>query len=104
MAIQERDQYAIPIAVKLGDVPVTPNSCDDITIKLLGVLKTYSKGELTFNSAKNVWEYPLTEAQTRGKEVFGASYQVGVLIGTDTLYSEVETVDVNESIITEDWK
>jgi len=103
MQIQQGDQYAIPFSIKQGNTVITPQNCDNVKISFCGKTKDYVRGELTFNTTTNVWEYPLTEAQTKNKNLYLSNYQVAIKIGTDIIYSEVSGLSIAMSEITEDW-
>lgn len=100
--IQQGDQYAIPIYVQQDELLITPDNCSDLRIQIGNVLRTYSKGELTYNSEEGVWEFPLTEEMSRSFGPYSTA-QVGIKIGNDYVYSRPVTIEFGSSLITEGW-
>lgn len=100
--IHQGDQYYLPIEITRGQTPITPDMVDDVRIKLGGVLKYYSTGEIIFDTETNKYKYPLTEEET--KNLLGqSSIQIGLKIGNDIINSNTENIRVAHSIITEEW-
>lgn len=100
--IQQGDQYGIPLEIRFGETVITPDNCSDLRVQIGDVLYSYSKGELTYNAEDEVWEFRLTEEMSRS---FGpyTSYQVGVKIGDDFIYSRPITIDFAQSLIRKEW-
>lgn len=103
--IVQGDQYAIPFPIFVGGVPATPDNVTGIRIKLDDTLKAWPDGGLSYDSARGVWCYPVTETQTRS---WGADSridaQVGVAVGgNDFHYTHTFFVQVGKNIITEEW-
>lgn len=102
LVIQQGDQYSIPLTLTFNAVAVTPSTADDVRVKIGDNLASYSDSTLAYDAEAQVWLFPLTESQTRA--LYGvASFQAGIKIGNDVYYSEVELVEIDESIITEGW-
>lgn len=100
--IQQGDQYAIGIIVRCGDAEITPQTCEDMKIKLGSRTKTYLSGGLSFQDG--VWLFPLTQEQSlsvvNGMTTIQAQYRMGSEIQTTPVYP----VQVDLSIIREVWE
>ena len=62
--MQRLDQYSIPVTIYLNGEPITPDTCDDVIVKLGDCQKSYSGGEVTFDSENNFFRYPVTSEMT----------------------------------------
>jgi hypothetical protein len=103
MSIQQGDQYIIPFKVKNDKSVVTPEKVDDVRIKVGGITKSLVDETLVYDPETECWEFPLTQEQTRAIKSGMVSYQVGVKVGGEIVYSRVGNLQVNDSIIQEDW-
>lgn len=103
MSIQQGDQYVIPFKIKSGQNIVTPEKVDDVRIKVGDIIKSVEAENLTFDTETQCWQFPLTQAQTRAIRSGMVSYQVGVKVGGEIVYSRVGNLQVNDSIIQEAW-
>jgi len=103
MSIQQGDQYIIPFKIKNAKGPVTPDKVDDIRIKVGDITKSLSGETLSYNTETESWDFPLTQAQTRAIKSGMVSYQVGVKVGEEIVYSRVGDIQINDSIIQEAW-
>lgn len=102
MKIQRGDQYSIPIELKFDGQILTPADCDDVRIQIGDKMLQYSDGELVYDAVAQVWMFPLTEEETRTMKGL-LKFQQAVKIGTSLYYSDVTTIDIKDSIITEEW-
>lgn len=105
MKIQQGDQYAIPIDIKIGNTRITPENCTDVRVKVGKYMVSYDggHGDLFYNETDQKWCFPLTEEMS-----FNSSYSIGVQIGVcfnngDYIYSDVQQIDVGSSMIKEYW-
>ena len=103
MSIQQGDQYVIPFKIKNAKGPVTPEKVDDVRIKVGNITKSLVGETLTYNETTGCWDFPLTQAQTRSIKSGLVSYQVGVKVGEEIVYSRVGDLQINDSIIQEAW-
>ena len=102
MTLHQGDQYVIPIESKNATTVITPDDVDDVRIQIGDELRQYSDGGLTFDAENKKWLFHITEEKTR---TFTASVnmQVGILVGTDIIYSSVQKIKLERSIIRKDW-
>lgn len=98
--MQRLDQYSIPVTIMLNNERVTPETCDDIVIKLGDYQKSYSKGEITYDSEKEFFRYPVTSEITSSLPQL-ALMQVAIIIDNDKILSPTQSVNVRHSIISE---
>lgn len=65
LTIMQGDQYAIPFEILLNDgSPADGDSFDDVEVVLGGIRKTVSGGEITFDTEKGVFLFPVTQVET----------------------------------------
>lgn len=103
LRLQQGDQFAIPFSIFIGDQVATPDNVDGVRVQINTALCEYP-GTLTYNSVDMVWEYPLTETQTRSWAVEELPCQVGVKIGaSDFRYCPTFPVLLEKNIITQTW-
>ena len=100
--IQKGDQYAIPLTLTFNGDEVTPTNADDVRVQIGDLLKSYTGHTLTYDSVSKVWLFVLTEEQTRSMPNT-VCFQCGVKQGHSLYYSPVETISLNESVISEVW-
>ena len=102
MTLHQGDQYVIPVEIKNATAVITPDDVDDVRIQIGDELRQYSDGGLTFDAENKKWLFRITEEKTR---TFNCSVnmQVGILVGTDIVYSSVQKIKVEHSIIRKDW-
>lgn len=62
--IIQGEQYALQFTLTNEEAPITPESCDDVKIKLRTIEKTHSSGRLRYDREAGVWLFPLTQVQT----------------------------------------
>lgn len=103
MIIHKGEQFILPFEVKIGEDLATPENIDGLRIKVVDKLCEWPDGELSFDSENNMWEYPLTEAQSLMFMSGPRKAQVAVMLGDVILKSDVFTLDVKDSIIMERW-
>lgn len=99
--IHQGDQYSVTAKIVLNGEATSPDTVDDVRMKVDEVMKTYSKGELTYSDG--YWGFPLTEEMTRGFKSGVAKVQVAIKKGASFIYSNVQAVDVGYSIIGDNW-
>lgn len=99
--IQQGDQYAIEVIVKLGDTVISPQNCDDMKIKLGNFLKEYSKGELLFSNG--IWYFPMTQEMSLSFRGGMTTLQAQVKSGEEIHGTPVYPVTVDTSMIQEVW-
>lgn len=103
MRIQQGDNYAIPFPVYIGGELATPDNVVGVRIQLHDALKEFP-GDLTYDQDRGVWQYPLTEEETRTWPVAQLKAQVGVKRdGTDYRYCPTFYIDLEDNIITQVW-
>ena len=102
MTLHQGDQYVIPVEIKNATGVITPDDVDDVRIQIGDELRQYSDGGLTFDAENKKWLFYITEEKTR---TFTGSInmQVGILVGTDIVYSSVQKIKLERSIIRKDW-
>lgn len=103
MIIHKGEQYIIPFEVKIGEDLATPENIDGLRIKVVDKLCEWPDGELSFDDENEVWEYPLTEAQSLLFMSGPRKAQIAVLKDGAILKSDVFTINVKDSIIMERW-
>lgn len=103
LRLQQGDQYAIPFPIFIGDVPASPDNVIGVRIQINDTLCEYP-GTLTYDSESGVWQYPLTEEQTRSWATAKLPAQVGVKIDSgDFRYCPTFDIWLEPNIITEVW-
>lgn len=102
MIIHQGDQYAIPIKIKSDNLIITPDNCTDVRVKINNKMISYSTGELTFNEIEQLWRFPLTEDISFGYSM-KVQIQIAVKFDDDYVYSPVQQIDVENSIIKDFW-
>ena len=102
MTLHQGDQYVIPIEIKNATGVITPDDVDDVRIQIGDERRQYSDGRLTFDAENKQWLFQKKKKKTR---TFTASVnmQVGILVGTDIVYSSVQKIKLERSIIRKDW-
>lgn len=104
MRIQQGDQYAIPFPVYIGDELASPANVAGVRIKIHDTMSEYPDGDLTYDADRGVWQYPLTEENTRSWPVSELKAQVGVkLDSTDFRYCPTFLINLEPNIITDTW-
>lgn len=98
--IVQGDQYLIPIVIRTTEL-ITPENSDDVRIQIGNSLKTYSKGEITYENEQ--WYYPLTEDISMMLESPLVEIQVGIKQNNEIRYSDVKQIDIVKSIIKKEW-
>ena len=79
--IHKGEQFIIPFEVKIGEDLATPENIDGLRIKVVDKLCEWPDGELEFDAVNNVWQYPLTEAQSLLFMAGTRKAQVSVMVG-----------------------
>lgn len=95
-AIHQGDQYFIPVRLKYNNEVVTPESVDDVIIKVGNTEQSYKNGELYFEEGK--FYYQLTEEMTKNMNTT-ALLQVLLVFGDNKIHSSVQKIPVEISII-----
>lgn len=103
MIIQQGDEYALPIVIKMNDASVSPSDIDDLRIQVGEYLKSYVDGELTYDDELEQWLFPMTEEMTRTFTDELTLVQVAVKIGNRKINSVVKKINVYKSIIKKGW-
>ena len=103
VVIHQGDQYLIPIQVFSGEEEMTPDTLDDLTVKIAGVVKSYSANEMEYDAVLGCWLYPLDSYQSRSIKRNRTDAQIAVRIGDSCFYSAVQKVASSYSII-EEWE
>ena len=100
MRIQQGDQYAIPFPIYVGDALATPENVAGVRIKINDTMHDYPDGELSYDSDRNVWQYPLSEENTMSWPLAELPAQVGVkLDNTDWRYCPTFWINLEHNII-----
>lgn len=102
MTLHQGDQYVIPVEIKNATAVITPDDVDDVRIQIGDELRQYSDGGLTFDAENKKWLFHITEEKTR-TFTCSVNMQVGILVGTDIVYSSVQKIKLERSIIRKDW-
>lgn len=104
--IQQGDQYYLPVVITQGGTTITPDNVDDVKIKFGSLVLQYSEGDIEYDlydSTNKGWLFPLTQELTLALENPSVPMQVQIRQGTNVFGSDVETVPIDFSIITEEW-
>lgn len=99
--IQQGDQYAIEIVVKNGETVVTPETCDDMRIRLGGFIRSYGRGELSCEDG--VWRFPMTQEMSLSFRGGMTSLQAQFKDGSEVRGTPVYPVEVDLSVLREVW-
>lgn len=111
-AIQQGDQFFLPVIIKEGETEITPENADDVRVKIGSFLDSLSSGELAYGEIEDpddsessifVWLFPVTQDRSLSWGSGEVGMQVGFKRGSTTRMSKVEKVWIDTSIITEEW-
>lgn len=118
-AIQQGDQFFLPVIIKEGETEITPDNVDDVRIKIGSFLDSLSSGELAYgqidnpdyNAATNntvpeqifVWLFPITQERSLSLNQGEVGMQVAFKRGSTIRKSKDAKVWIDSSIITEEW-
>ena len=118
-AIQQGDQYYLPVRIKKGDTYITNENCDDARVKLGSFLATFSDGTLAYGMIDNpeydsvtnntvpeqiwAWLFPITQERSLALNGGEVKMQVAYKNGETIRPSKEKCVWVDTSIITEEW-
>lgn len=94
MIIYQADIYDIPIKITMNGKLVSPSTADDVTIAIGNMVRSYKKGDLTFDG--EYWIFPLSE-ETRKMEGV-CQGQAQVKIGRNRVHTQVFGVKFAPSI------
>lgn len=103
LIVQQGDQYAIPFPVSLGGETVTLDNADGVRIQIGTTLEIFPGGNLSFDSDRQAWLFPVTQELSRSWAVAKQPCQVGVLRNGEIHYSPTFWLEVGGNIITEVW-
>lgn len=103
MVIHKGEQYPIHCDVKFRNAIVTPENVDGIRIKIGDRLCSWPDGELSFDAEGNVWDYPLTEAQSLILRAGECPAQISILLDNMIYKTDPFTVTVKDGVIRERW-
>lgn len=99
--IQQGDQYAIEVVVKNGEDIVTPETCDDMRIKLGEYTRSYGAGELVCEDG--VWRFPMTQEMSLSFRKGMTTLQAQFKDGAEVRGTSVYPVEVDLSVLREVW-
>jgi len=104
MVIHEGEQYQIPIKLTTSDgTVITPANCSDVRMQLGATLKTYSAGELFFDSTDNVWCYPILQNETLKFDA-NVPFEVSIKFSNgEVIKSFTRMIRVASTIMKEAW-
>lgn len=104
MVIIKGAQYAIAFSLKnKNGQTITDENVDGVRIALGNQVATYPDGALTFSTDDNTWRFPLSQANTRALKGQITNYQVEVRTGDDIYPSDMQALEIKESMFRERW-
>ena len=95
--IIQGEQYAIEIVLTADGTAITPNNSDDVKIRIDGVEKTYSSGELTYEDGR--WLFPITQVDSLRMSTKGVKAQAQYKVGSNVFSTEIYDVEIDPSVI-----
>ncbi|MBR6424833.1 MAG: hypothetical protein IKS29_02670 [Oscillospiraceae bacterium] len=104
MTVYQGEQYALPLEICFGNKLLTPQDCDDVKIQIGTLCKRFGAGELSFDPEEKLWQFPLTQAESRELDLGRTPVQVMVRQGLELHVSRTEPLYVGRCIIEEDWE
>lgn len=103
MVIHKGEQFYILCEATLDGQRVEPDDLDGFRVQIGDRLCEWPDGELEYSQEEQAWLYPLTEEQTYGLCAGKRKIQMSVLIGNEILKTDMETIEVKDSIIKKRW-
>ena len=99
MNIMQGDEYDVNITLKDADgEPITEVGVTDVEIGIGSLTKTYSDGEVSYDSENKQWVFRLSQTETSGLKNGVLSFQVRVKFGGgDVVGAKLPSVGVSPS-------
>ena len=98
--MMQGDSYGIKIEILNSENSIiTPDDVSDVEVTIGSVRKTYSSGEVTYNSDIGKWVFPLTQEETFKFPASRVKAQVRVVMKSGDIHgASIGEISVSESI------
>ena len=98
--MMQGDSYGIKIEILNSENSIiTPDDVSDVEVTIGSVRKTYSSGEVTYNSDIGKWVFPLTQDETFKFRAARAKAQVRIVLNNGNIHGiPPGYINVDESI------
>ncbi len=97
------DAYSLPISVETPEGAAVADTFEEIEVCIGRIRKTYSSGEITYDSARGLFLVPLSQSDTyslhsRTKIQLRCKYPGGDVVGADLGILEVD-LSISKEVI-----
>lgn len=96
--IMQGDQYKIPIEIITSDgTPASDGVLQDLEVTIGGITKSLANGEITYNNADKVFEFPITQEETLKLNPVNYNVQIRVKVNDNVVGYDLGKIVVIKS-------